>query len=380
MDVTALLDRSRLRFCLRMIVAAVLAFAAAHALAVPLHGVWAVLTAVVVTQLSVGGSLRATAEYVVGTCGGAIYAGAVAVLVPHATPLALAGVLALAIAPLAYAAALNPMFRVGPFTAVIVLLISLGHSPIESALYRLLEVVLGGAVAVAVAVLVFPQRAHAQGPDVAARTLEQLARVLPELLAGFTRQANVLEQLRVQDEIGQAVAAFQQVAAEADRERLVKLVAEPDPAVLARTLLRLRHDLVIIGRAAVAPLPNGLPERLGPLLAPIAASTSDYLLASARALAARRLPPALDPVETALGAYASEVAAIRREGLTRPLSSSDVERWFALGFALQQLQQDFLDLARSVQDWARGPGLKRAASAASPPRDRNSQRSLLPSG
>jgi hypothetical protein len=37
----------------------------------PLLGLWAILTAVVVTQMSIGGSLQATTEYVVGTLGGA---------------------------------------------------------------------------------------------------------------------------------------------------------------------------------------------------------------------------------------------------------------------------------------------------------------------
>ena len=74
--------------------------------------------------MSVGGSLGATTEYVIGTFGGAIYAGALGALLPHATALELASVLAFTVAPLAYAAALNPSFRVAPFTGVIVLLIS----------------------------------------------------------------------------------------------------------------------------------------------------------------------------------------------------------------------------------------------------------------
>jgi len=62
-----------------------------------LHGLWAVLTAVVVMQMSVGGSLHATTEYVLGTIGGAIYAAGVRI--PHTTAIALAGVLALTIEP-----------------------------------------------------------------------------------------------------------------------------------------------------------------------------------------------------------------------------------------------------------------------------------------
>jgi uncharacterized membrane protein YccC len=347
--------RAQLRFCLRMTAAALLAFALTQLFAIPLHGLWAVLTAVVVTQISVGGSLRATAEYVIGTIGGAAYASLVGVLVPHTTTLALAGVLALTVAPLAGAAALNPSFRVAPFTAVIVLLISneLGEGPIESALHRLLEVALGGAVAVTVSLLVFPERAYGLGLDAAARGLDRLAQVLPELLAGFSHKVDLDEIRRIQDAAGQAVADCQAIAAEAKRERFVNFAPAPDPGPLSRTLLRLRHDLVIIGRAAVAPLPDLLLGRLGPPLARFGESARDYLRGCASALLSRRPPPPLDPITTALAAYTSEVEALRREGLTRSLAGGEVERLFALGFALEQLHRNFSDLERCIEEGAR---------------------------
>jgi uncharacterized membrane protein YccC len=58
-------------------------FALAQVWNIPLHGLWAVLTAVVVMQMSVGGSLHATTEYVLGTIGGAIYAAAIGAYSPH---------------------------------------------------------------------------------------------------------------------------------------------------------------------------------------------------------------------------------------------------------------------------------------------------------
>ena len=96
--------RPQLRFCLRATVAALVALAIANSLNFPLHGSWMVLTAVVVTQVSVGGSLRATLDYVVGTLAGAVYAAAVGVLVPHVTALRPAVALTLAVAPLALSA------------------------------------------------------------------------------------------------------------------------------------------------------------------------------------------------------------------------------------------------------------------------------------
>src|ERR1700744_984918 len=59
---------------------AALVIALACGLKLPL---WAVLTSIIVTQMSVGRSLKATRDYLVGTIGGAIYGGAGAVLIPH---------------------------------------------------------------------------------------------------------------------------------------------------------------------------------------------------------------------------------------------------------------------------------------------------------
>ena len=351
--------RSQLRFSLRMTAAGLLALIVAQGLALPLHGLWVVLTAVVVTQMSVGGSLRATIEYTIGTLGGAIYAAAIGVLVPHAGAIAQGGVLALTIAPLAFVAAINPNFRVAPFSAVLVLLLSgqLGEGPIESAFTRFLEVALGGAIALIVSLLVFSQRAHHLGAEAAAQILQRMAKDFPELLAGFTRRLDAIKMRQLQDDLGRSVIAFQEIAAEAKRERLVALGSEPDPGPLSRTLLRLRHDFVIIGRA-VAPLPSDIAQRLDPLLGRLGDDVSEFLGGSATALILRRNSPSLQPAEVALKAYGLAISSLRNEGLTRALSNSEVERLFALSFALEQLHHNLIDLARCVREWAGGVGAK----------------------
>jgi uncharacterized membrane protein YccC len=358
--------RSQLRFSLRMTAAGLLALIVAQSLALPLHGLWVVLTAVVVTQMSVGGSLRATIEYTIGTLGGAIYAAAVGVLVPHAGAIAQGGVLALTIAPLAFAAALNPNFRVAPFSAVLVLLLSgqLGEGPIESALTRFLEVALGGAIAIIISLLVFSQRAHSLGSETAAQILGRMAKGFPELLAGFTQRRDVNKMRDLQDDLGRSVIAFQEIAAEAKRERLVALASDPDPAPLSRTLLRLRHDFVIIGRAAT-PFPDDIVQRLEPLLSRLGQDISAFLGGSATALMLRRDAPSLQPAEAELKAYGLAINALRNEGLTRALSNNEVERLFALSFALEQLHNNLIDLARCVREWAGGIGTKLSAEVGS---------------
>ena len=183
-----------------------------------------------------------------------------------------------------------------------------------------------------------------------------MADVLPKLLSGFTRKLDAAEIGGLQGDLGQSVTGFQEMTAEARRERLVPFAREPDPAPLSRTLLRLRHDLVILGRASAAPLPHAIAQRLEPLLARVGEGASEFLVGSSTALAQRRPPPPLKPVQTALDAYDSEIVSLRSGGLTRALSMDEVERLFALGFALEQLRADFSDLARCVRETAQGVG------------------------
>src|SRR6202050_4816346 len=85
--------------------------AGAYAIAAALHlrlPLWAVLTSLIVTQMSVGRSLKPTRDYMFSTVVGAFYGGALAVLIPYSGELELLGLLLLAVAPLAFIAAINP--------------------------------------------------------------------------------------------------------------------------------------------------------------------------------------------------------------------------------------------------------------------------------
>jgi len=357
------LRQVQLGLSLRVTVAALLAlvFAQLSNLALPL---WAVLTAVIVTQMSVGRSIKATADYLAGTLGGALYGGAIAVFVPHDSELALLLVLVVAVAPLALVAAINPSLSVAPITALIVLLVpTMTHaSPLSSAIDRVFEVAIGAITGLAVSFFLLPSNAHNLAIDAAARTLEQIAHALGELLEGFAQGLDINALHRIQDGIGQALTHLNAVGVEAERERSAHLTAEPDTGPLLRTLLRLRHDLVMIGRACVVPLPDALQARLRPVLVTIAVSAAAYLRASGAALMARRAPPSPKAMDEALDAYATEIAALRHQGLTRTLPGEAAERFFALGFALEQLRQNFKDLERCVAEWALSTRAGRAVS------------------
>ena len=340
------------RFALRMTVAAVAGFWSGQMLKLPLHGLWAVLTAVIVTQASVGGSIGASLEYVLGTLAGGIYATLVALLIPATTPPATAGVLALSVAPLAYAAARSNVFRVAPFTAVIVLLLTgqFGLGPLTAAATRLFEVVLGGAIAVTVSMVLFPERSYRRAKQAAVVALEQLAHALPALLAGFSAQSDPDQVQRLQDGLGGVVASFDAVGGDVRHEQSVSFGARPNLGPLSRTLLRLRHDWVIIGRAAARPLPQALRAELAAPISTVGSVAGNYLLASASALRTGQFPPPASQVDAALCAYSSEVGRQRATGLSA-LSAGEVEQLFTLGFALDQIRSNLADLERCVREW-----------------------------
>jgi hypothetical protein len=148
-------------------------------------------------------------------------------------------------------------------------------------------------------------------------------------------------------------------AAEAKRERVPYLNTGPDQQPLVDRLLRLRHDLVIIGRSCAEPFPPAFLDRLGDAIAEISESAAEYLHGSGAAIEARREPPSLARFEAAVTTYGAAFAATRRDGLTLALPADAAEQIFAFGFAVEQLHQNFSDLQRCAEQIA---GIREAAT------------------
>src|SRR5207244_5958740 len=144
--------------------------------------------------------------------------------------------------------------------AVIVLLVpAMNHAnPLDSTIDRLFEVTVGALTGLVVSFLVLPSRAISQIRINAAQLLELLAAAFAELLSGLTRGLDNDALHRIQDGIGAALTGLNATGAEAERERAAHLSSGPDTGPLLRTILRLRHDVVMIGRASVVPLPGNV--------------------------------------------------------------------------------------------------------------------------
>jgi uncharacterized membrane protein YccC len=246
--------------------------------------------------------------------------------------------------PLALLAAFKPSYRVAPVTAVILLLGSAGttEGPLVAAVLRTFEVSLGGLVGMAVSLLLLPARAHALLGEAANRVLQRLAQLLTDLVAALIAPSDAKAILARNDEVRLALTALESISDEAARERRFYLTDDSDPEPVTRTLRRLRHDLVLIGRIAAEPLSPGVRARLAESLTGFASVAAEFLRGIGRAFAERQSPPSLDGFNAATASLLADIEAVKGD-----------ERLVALSFALEQLQRNLKDLTRRAQEFAR---------------------------
>lgn len=334
--------RLEIRHGLRIAAGGLVSYAAAHALGLP-QAYWAVFTAILVVQGSVGSSWKASTDRFVGTLFGAGYGAAVTSVVPHDNAFTLGIALAISLLPLSLLAAFNPAFRVAPITATILLLGTTGatEGPIRAALLRTLEVALGGLFGMAVSLFLFPARAHMLLGRAAQKALQRMSELFPDLVAAISEAARPENLIAKHDRVRAALTELETLVTEAARERRSHLTEDIDPEPIARTLRRIRHDLVLIGRIVSSPAVECPPAALESCLRQFGAVGAEFLGAIGGAFAARRSPPPQADFE---GAIEQLLAALEQ---VEPR-----ERIVALRFCLQQLRQNLLDLHQRAAEFA----------------------------
>ena len=343
-----------LRLVLRTTLAGLITFTLAHLLELP-QAIWAVLTSVLIMQASVGGSLQASLDRMLGTVAGAIWGVSVTLAIPHRETLALGLPLAVALAPLALLAALKPNYRVAPVTAVIVLLSTTGAQlgPMHYAVDRVLEIGLGCLVGFAVSLLVLPARAHGLLTEAAVEVILALRDLLELLLQDMTRSPDGTALAAIHLRLSQALNRVEGFVADVKRERANRLTDAPDAEPVARNLRRLRHDLTAIGRTVMEPLPQPARQYLAEVTGDLRLVISDYLAGSAASVGGRLAPPSLDSVDKALLAFRDSMDRLRQSGTLRELAIEEVERVLSLAFALLQLRGNLGDLADRIAEHAK---------------------------
>lgn len=294
----------------RAMLAALIAYALAYGLALP-NGYWAVLTAILVVQSTIGASLAVAVDRALGTVVGGVIGVAAATLAGPSVQLTFLG-LALGVLLTSTLAARFASFRLAPVTVVIVLLSDPSHAePWLSGLHRVFEIGVGGVVGVACALFILPARAVFYLFPYCASALKVSAALLEngrDGLLGRGLDPSVIDDLN--GKARRALRAADARIAEARTERVGRLLSShPDPAPVVRTCRRLWHSVIILLRGADRPLA----EPVASLMAPSLDSAVAALAAHMRLLAVRLDGQPAPDLDTKAAAAAAAVAALEAQ-------------------------------------------------------------------
>lgn len=359
----ALARRSEARHAVRVMAACLLAFALYATFGLP-QGYWAVFSTLIVMQASIGGTVNASIDRMIGTVLGAVVGGLAAWLRPQ-TPVGMGAALVISAGITSYVAALRPNLRVAPVTAAIMLLSSAGKlGPLQAATYRVIEIGLGSGIGVLATLLIFPARSNVV-------VVERIRATLKLIAAFLSCQADRLagpcdaDLDGLHDRIRASLAGVETAMNDAERERSSRLGEHRFQPGTRRTLWRVRSDAIAVGRAVATPWPSPLQERLGPTARAMLQAAVAFLNACDCALAADR-PVDRSGLEAAHGAFQGEIEHFRGERLTHGLTFDEVGGVFGMAFALESLYADLLELADGIDETAEGlpVGAKRRAREA----------------
>jgi gas vesicle protein len=315
------------------------------------QGYWIVFTAIIVVQTSVGGTITASIERLLGTVVGGLI-GVAAAYLRAKTTIEEGLVISAAAAIAAFAAAVRPSLRVAPITAAIVLLggASAHLGPITAAAWRVAEIGIGGVVGVLATLLIFPARARRVVRQRAAGTLRQLADLATLFATRFDAGGVDQEARPSHDAIRKSLVQVDQALSEAERETLWGRRAD-GPEGLARSVRRLSSDSIMIGRALTRSLPRASGERIGPPAVALLEAVSIRLRNSAGALETFKATPP-DGLDQARAVFEAAVQQTRAARLTAEINFDAASRVFGLVFAMESLLANLSDLSDRIAELA----------------------------
>jgi hypothetical protein len=348
--------RGQVRHGLRVAVAVGAAFGiSSWALHLP-QGYWAVISALLVVQTSIGGTISASIDRLVGTMVGAVFGGIAAFVRPE-TPWGEFAALVLCAGPLTIVAARWPSLRIAPVTSIIMIVGNTTHA--GTVLFvrdRVFEIGIGSLVGVLTTMLVFPAPARDAVALRVAGTLSDLSQLLQLLAQHIEDDAPPHEPtLPVHDKIRADLAAVEAAVTEADRESQVRLSGgrRVSPAI-PRTLWRLRNDAVMIGRVTDHAWTGEVAARLHPAAVAMLRAQAWTLSAWAAAMRDGRTAekPTLDP-ETA--AFRQAFEHLDESAVTRSLPFETLGQIFGLAYAFEAFNRNLDDLGARLREFHKPP-------------------------
>jgi len=333
-----------LRFTLQTVTAVLASYGLATLLGLP-DPSWAVFSALFVIQSSIGGTVTAATDRVIGALIGALLALACIFVIglgEWRTVLSLVT----GISIMGLIAGARPRFSYG-LVPVAILILAPGTAVVEDALLKMGAITLGSAAGALASLLVLPRRAHLAAEEQLGHAVEgcgvllsacmakMLARDAPDLSAAHAR-------------ISDALALAEKMARQS-RLRLRRGSSRYRPAELLRMVERLWYTLAIVDRLSGQPLPERVRAFLTEPVCDAAQEAECFLRETGAALARMQPPPPSERFHACIGAITAAMDRLLAEdGLTR----LEAERSFGLSFAWEQVSHSVDELLELLPERA----------------------------
>ncbi|WP_260599253.1 FUSC family protein [Sphingomonas endolithica] len=331
----------------RVAAACAIAFAAYKMLGLT-QGYWAVFTVLIVMQGSLGGTLGAAFDRMLGTLVGAGL-GAVGALLHGDGAVGTGAALVLVTGLGTYLATLRPQLKIAPVTASIMMLTMPRGTPIaDFVVDRIVEITLGGGIGVAAMALILPASSQAMVTRRAAEALDRMHGMIRQM-ADAVASGEAVSFAEPLVALRPALASIEQALKDADREHATWLSRHAIPPAIPRTLWRLRSDLVLVARALDPPFPDAVRAMLGTAGADLLRLIGDDVVACAAALRAGK-PVVRTSIIPARTTFGGAFAAFRTSAEGNALTLDVAGHVFGLSFALDELVSDLSDVADRIDE------------------------------
>ncbi|WP_051678913.1 FUSC family protein [Xanthobacter sp. 91] len=344
---------AHLKLALRATIAGIVTYLLAEQFSLP-NGYWAVLTAVLVVQATLGASLSVAIDRALGTLAGGVV-GVAGAMVAGPSQIQTLVVLSLALFIAAAMAARSPSFKLAPVTVIIVMLAHPGDvAPWLAGLTRVAEITLGGAVGLLCAILILPERALGKLFPHCAKALRLTARLLDlgrDGLLGQGIDPSVIDRLNAGARLALRAADLRLVEVRA--EQAGRLTTQTDPAPVVRGARRLWHSAIILLRNADRPLD----EPVAGLVSAALTAATTTLSAQMSAIADRLdgLPVAdlatrADAASAAVAALEARVEELNTQGAFGAVGSETLTALFSAVSACVHMRENLEELTARLAE------------------------------
>jgi uncharacterized membrane protein YccC len=321
------------------------------------QGYWAVFTALVVTQVTMGASWKPALYRTIGSTSGALAAMLVFIILgPGAVRV---GIMLFVLAAFfGFLTVLHPSFSAAGFTAAIVLVLGrIEGTPFHIGWLRVLYTLLGSGVAFAVGALIWPVRAREGLRQKIVSILEGAGTLYRAVTAAALQGIDNDEQVReLNRQLHDVRRGITQQMEEARSELAFSRFNEGAYQSFVDSADQLRRRLTAMAEDRSLYIHARVETGLLPSLPVLVERTQQVFAMLAQAV--RSPGESLDPSEldAALGDLDSDLAKLRDQRATAPFALDRMLPFWALVFNLRELAQDLKQLASTVPQFSDAAG------------------------